>query len=123
MIIGLMTRNVAKAAFRIPLKQQFVLCRPYSAGDRGKKGEPPTEPYAGAYRNPLDLVKNGFRRHGNDGNTSTSADNIPRETDIVIIGGGALGMSAAYWLKQRHPEGYNVTLVERDPTVCVGLFL
>lgn len=42
---------------------------------------------------------------------------VPRETDIAIIGGGAVGLSVAYWLKRRFPRGFNVTVVEKDPTV------
>ena len=44
---------------------------------------------------------------------------IPKETDFVIIGGGSFGLSVAYWLKKRHPDGFSLTVVERDPTVIV----
>ena len=43
---------------------------------------------------------------------------VPRETDFRIVGGGAVGLAVAYWLKSRNPKGYTVTVVERDPTVC-----
>ena len=46
---------------------------------------------------------------------------IPRETDILVIGGAAIGSSVAYWLKQRNPEGFNATVVEQDPTVSLIL--
>ena len=42
---------------------------------------------------------------------------VPRETDIAIIGGGAIGMSVAYWLKRRFSKGFNVTVIEKDTTV------
>ncbi|XP_054251554.1 FAD-dependent oxidoreductase domain-containing protein 1 [Indicator indicator] len=42
----------------------------------------------------------------------------PEEADVVVVGGGVLGWSVAYWLKalegQRH--GMKVLVVERDPT-------
>ena len=120
MIIGLLSRNVGQSVIRTLLLRRTMLCRLYS-GDKGKKDVPLNDANAGSFRRPLDLIKNGFNRHGNDGNATTLSDSVPRETDIVIIGGGALGMSAAYWLKQRHPEGYNVTLIERDPTVHIFL--
>lgn len=37
--------------------------------------------------------------------------------DVVIIGGGGVGASVAYWLKQKARDGLNVVVVERDPTV------
>lgn len=43
----------------------------------------------------------------------------PEEADVVVVGGGVVGWSVAYWLKalenQRH--GMRVLVVERDPTV------
>jgi len=52
-----------------------------------------------------------------------SDNRIPDETDIVIVGGGALGMSTACWLKLLSSENRSVTIVERDFTVCCSLFL
>ena len=45
---------------------------------------------------------------------------VPRETDVLVVGGGAVGSSVAYWLKQRNPKGMAVTVVERDPHVSCG---
>lgn len=42
---------------------------------------------------------------------------IPRETEILVVGGGAIGSSVAYWIKQRNPRASNVVVVERDPMV------
>ncbi|MED6240694.1 FAD-dependent oxidoreductase domain-containing protein 1 [Ataeniobius toweri] len=45
--------------------------------------------------------------------------NLPPETaDIVIVGGGVVGWSIAYWLKQKEKlsRGMRVLVVERDPT-------
>ncbi|XP_035998654.1 FAD-dependent oxidoreductase domain-containing protein 1 [Fundulus heteroclitus] len=45
--------------------------------------------------------------------------NLPPETaDIVIVGGGVVGWSIAYWLKQKErlPRGMRVLVVERDPS-------
>ncbi|KAM4726506.1 FAD-dependent oxidoreductase domain-containing protein 1 isoform 2-T2 [Anableps anableps] len=44
---------------------------------------------------------------------------LPPETaDVVIVGGGVVGWSIAYWLKQREKfsKGMRVVVVERDPT-------
>ncbi|XP_010868605.1 FAD-dependent oxidoreductase domain-containing protein 1 [Esox lucius] len=42
----------------------------------------------------------------------------PERADIVIVGGGVMGWSIAYWLKQKEKirEGVRVLVVERDPT-------
>ena len=47
---------------------------------------------------------------------------VPNATDVLIIGGGLIGASAAYWLKSRAASGLSVTLVERDFGVCVSEF-
>ncbi|XP_037032382.1 FAD-dependent oxidoreductase domain-containing protein 1-like [Bradysia coprophila] len=36
--------------------------------------------------------------------------------DILIIGGGGVGASIAYWLKKRARHGLNVVVLEKDPT-------
>ncbi|XP_028277142.1 FAD-dependent oxidoreductase domain-containing protein 1 [Parambassis ranga] len=42
----------------------------------------------------------------------------PERTDIVIVGGGVVGWSIAYWLKQKEliRGGVQVLVVEKDPT-------
>ncbi|XP_013402283.1 FAD-dependent oxidoreductase domain-containing protein 1 [Lingula anatina] len=40
---------------------------------------------------------------------------IPRQSDVVIIGGGLVGSAAAFWLKQKTGPGeISVTVLERD---------
>ncbi|CAL8109127.1 unnamed protein product [Calicophoron daubneyi] len=41
-------------------------------------------------------------------------DQVPRNTDVLVVGGGIIGWSVAFWL--RWNSKYSVTLVERDPT-------
>ena len=42
--------------------------------------------------------------------------------DVVIIGGGAMGCSVAFWLAQRfQKDGMNILVVERDPQVHQNL--
>ena len=46
----------------------------------------------------------------------------PERADIVIVGGGVMGWSVAYWLKQKERVrgGVKVVVVEKDPTVRGG---
>jgi hypothetical protein len=41
----------------------------------------------------------------------------PYHVDIAIFGGGIMGSSIAYWLKQRAPNSFSCAVIERDPTV------
>lgn len=41
--------------------------------------------------------------------------------DVLIIGGGGVGASIAYWLKKRAFSGLNVVVLEKDCTVSVAL--
>lgn len=47
----------------------------------------------------------------------------PESSDVVIVGGGVLGLSVAYWLKKlEKPRGaIRVLVVERDHTVRCGV--
>lgn len=36
--------------------------------------------------------------------------------DVLIIGGGAIGASIAYWIKKKAHDGLNVVVLEKDPT-------
>lgn len=40
----------------------------------------------------------------------------PTVCDLLIIGGGAIGSSCAYWIKSKVDEGYRVVVIERDMT-------
>lgn len=42
----------------------------------------------------------------------------PKESDIVILGGGIIGSAIAYFIKNRVQNSLSVTVIERDPTVC-----
>lgn len=42
---------------------------------------------------------------------------VPKVCDVIIIGGGVMGSSIAYWLRSRvFSEHFKVVVIERDPT-------
>ncbi|CAH8507147.1 unnamed protein product [Schistosoma curassoni] len=41
-------------------------------------------------------------------------DQVPRNTDVLVIGGGIMGWATAFWL--RRDSKFSVTVVEKDPT-------
>lgn len=43
---------------------------------------------------------------------------FPNHCDLVIIGGGAVGSSIAYWCKTMGLQGLRILVVEKDQTVC-----
>lgn len=67
------------------------------------------------------IIKSDFKkikREMNDLDGEYHADSIfPEHCDIVIIGGGIMGSSIAYFLQQRALDGLRVVVVEKDSSV------
>lgn len=51
----------------------------------------------------------------------TETTEFQSHCDVLIIGGGGIGSSIAYWLKKRAFSGLNVVVLEKDPTVIITL--
>lgn len=54
--------------------------------------------------------------------TTTAAtlnDKSNNRTDIAIFGGGIIGSSIAYFIKDKAPINLGVTVIERDPYVSL----
>ncbi|CAG2257378.1 unnamed protein product [Mytilus edulis] len=74
-------------------------------------------PAAGTYHSPWIILKEEVKSITGaftTGRVTQARNVVPREADILVIGGGLVGNSVAYWLKKRNPKGVNVTIVERD---------
>lgn len=41
---------------------------------------------------------------------------VPKQTEILIVGGGIIGSFVAYWMKTISPN-FNVTVIEKDSNV------
>ena len=69
-----------------------------------------TQPVAGSYHDPVEIIRKEMSGKG----VNIEA---PAETDVLIIGGGAMGLCVAYWLAKRCLGAMKITVVEKDPTV------
>lgn len=53
-------------------------------------------------------------------NTNQLMGIFPSHVDVLVIGGGAIGSSIAYWLKEKTGlTGIRVAVLEKDPTVRI----
>lgn len=58
-----------------------------------------------------------------DKKTNSSYDAFQTHCDVLVIGGGGIGSSIAYWLKQRARDGLNVVVLEKDNTVIINFLI
>lgn len=110
--------------------QKFLQCSRYIYGSShiltNKKNSPedikapaPENPFNRTVRILKDDVKKmkSFFTPLKPSNVRRGNTFISEHCDIVIIGGGVVGSSIAFWLRNRVYEGANVIVVEKDPSV------
>ncbi|KAH8395464.1 hypothetical protein KR215_006932 [Drosophila sulfurigaster] len=64
----------------------------------------------------LEYKKGPAKKLGKFGGDKGNLDEFQTHCDVLIIGGGAIGSSIAFWLKQKARDGLNVVVVEKDET-------
>ncbi|CAL1295055.1 unnamed protein product [Larinioides sclopetarius] len=62
----------------------------------------------------VNVLKDEFSRY-RKGVFRPPEPKVPKFSEYVIIGGGIMGSSIAYALKNRAPDSFEVTVIERDP--------
>lgn len=121
---------------------QAPLQRAYSAGPKTPDGNDPNDkhPIRRTFRllgNDMRKIKEFFvpkedsyededkpqpiatSKKFNFGGDKGNVDEFQTHCDVLIIGGGGIGSSIAYWLKQKARDGLNVVVVEKDEKVRV----
>ncbi|XP_014259347.1 FAD-dependent oxidoreductase domain-containing protein 1-like isoform X2 [Cimex lectularius] len=71
------------------------------------------------YKKTVDVFKHDFdhlKHYLLNTENKPKQPRIPHFCDILIIGGGVMGCSIAYWLQQRALDGLDIVVIEKDPT-------
>ncbi|EDW78140.1 uncharacterized protein Dwil_GK24840 [Drosophila willistoni] len=63
------------------------------------------------------VVKSKFKFDGDKSKgRDRKVDDFQTHCDVLVVGGGGVGSSIAYWLKEKARDGLNVVVVEKDDT-------
>lgn len=113
-----------KVGFIVRHNYKFHICARLKHGSTPKKPDNYYDPDA-VNENPMDRCKrfikrdiNDFMKLMNDPFNEYENDKIfPKTVDILIVGGGVIGSSIAYWLQNKCRDGLTIAVVEKDLSV------
>ncbi|KAK8772141.1 FAD-dependent oxidoreductase domain-containing protein 1-like [Amblyomma americanum] len=104
----------ANAAF-----SRLCQCKPSVRGcssDDGRKKVSSSVGEISPERRVFNIFRDEFRGYFKPKGSEVPEPLFPKEVDILVVGGGIMGSSVAYWLKQRAPESFSLAVLERDLT-------
>lgn len=117
-----MLRSIRSASSQTQIR---AVKRFFSSQNSDDKGATPKTTEKNPISKTLGVLKNDFSKIGRSliPGLMKNVDfkeidlNFQTHCDVLIIGGGGVGSSIAYWLKSRARNGLNVVVVEKDNTV------
>lgn len=113
-----------KVGFIVRHKYKFNICARLKHGSTPKQPNNYYDPDA-VNENPMDRCKrflkrdvNDLMRFFNDPFKEYQDEKLfPKSVDILIVGGGVIGSSIAYWLQNKCRDGLTIAVVEKDLSV------
>lgn len=82
-----------------------ILCRSFSSQP---SDNPFSKTFSGLISDLSDVLK--FSK------SSKLSEFLPKHCDVLIVGGGVIATSIAFWLKHRALDGLNVVVLEKNPS-------
>lgn len=113
-MIPLRTLRRASAASNRLCQCKYIV-RAFSSDGGGKKSDSIVGDIS-EERKPFNILRDEFRGYFKPKGSEVQEPLFPNEVDILVVGGGIMGSSIAYWLKQRAPESFTLGVLERDLT-------
>lgn len=113
-----------KVGFIVRHRYKFNICARLKHGSTPKQPDNYYDPDA-ANENPMDRCKRFLKRDVNDlmrlfndpFKEYQDEKLFPKSVDILIVGGGVIGSSIAYWLQNKCRDGLTIAVVEKDLSV------
>lgn len=107
-----MTRSCRFCFNRRPVIPQTIPARSVGDDERNRLSDGSISPELKVFN----IFRDEFKGYLKSAGPGVPEPPFPKEVDILVIGGGIMGSSVAYWLKQRAPESFSLAVVERDLT-------
>lgn len=128
-LLGLFSKVVPKSASKQTEKvnpfhysgSSTVQVKYYCSSDDSSNPRNPLSKLGRALKNDMKYLVSILDGHVDENNLKPKHW-FPNYCDILIVGGGVIGSSIAYWLQQRALNGLHIVVVEKDPSVINSQF-